>query len=126
MDDNLIIKLLDKQETSIKNYIDISTARVEGRLDTVIDHQKEQNGELVRHGKKMAEYEKQMFELEKKDLSFEHYQTNCPANKLATKMTTRRFWVTAAAVTTVVYIALATIWHTIGFGEIITKLVALI
>jgi len=119
MDDNLIIKLLDKQETSIKNFIELRSAIVEDKVDRVIARQDLANDRLLKHDKKIND-------LEKKDIGFEFYQTNCPANKLVTRISKRKFWVSAVAITTVIYITLATIWHTIGFGDVILRIVNLL
>jgi len=126
MDNDLIIKLLDKQETSIKNYIDISNARAEGQLDRVIEHQERQNHRLEKHDEAIIKLAEADVLLEKQDILFTNYQINCPANRLAAKLSKRRFWVGAVAITIVAYITLATIWHTVGFGDIFLKLVNLI
>jgi multidrug resistance efflux pump len=139
MDDNLdlVVKLLNKQENNIKEFIKASNSvthanminevgQVGAKVDQVIAHQKEQNGELVRHGKKMAEHEKRMVDLEKEDIRFMNYQRNCPANKIATKMTKRRFWIAATALFAVAYVVLATLWHTVGFGQLILRIVELL
>ena len=137
MDNATVIKLLDKQEQNIKEFITASNSvthaklinnieQVEHKVDSILAHNVRQNGWIKEHSEKLLLHDKAIVDLEKSDISFENYQVHCPANKLATKISKRRFWITAVLITTVVYLSLATIWHTVGFGELILKLVKMI
>jgi hypothetical protein len=137
MDNATIIKLLDKQEQNIKEFIKATNCvtraklinnieQVESKVDTIVTHNERQNGWIKKHSEQLELQAKAIISLEKSDISFENYQVHCPANKLATKISKRRFWIVAALVTTVVYLTLATIWHSVGFGDLILKLVDMI
>lgn len=141
MDNATVIKLLTQQKDDIKDLMEgqsaVISARVdakfdqkfaplEAKVDSILEHNRRQNGWIKSHTEKLEEIDGRAGDLESKGLTLEHYQTNCPANKLAAKLSKRRFWVIAVTVTTIVYIVLATVWHTIGFGDLILRLVDLI
>ena len=48
------------------------------------------NDQLKKSEQKMND---QIINLEKKDIGFERYQANCPANKVARRLTKPRFWI---------------------------------
>jgi Cft2 family RNA processing exonuclease len=89
--------------------------RVDAKADQIIKHQEWQNGKLRKHSESIIE-------LEKKDLSFEHYQQTCPANKLASKLTKTKTWVLFGVVLVIVYVILATLYHEVGIGEMMRLL----
>lgn len=89
--------------------------RVDKKVDKLVDHAQWQNDKLSKHHDRLSD-------LEDNDLKFEQYQENCPANKLANKLTKRWFWYVLAGSIVLIYIILATVYHTTGFGAFIDKL----
>lgn len=130
MDNATVIKLLESQKTDLKDLIEgqsaVISARVDAKFDqkfipleegvkSILDHNKRQNGWIKEHTEKIVG-------LEKKTSDVNHYQKNCAANKVASKFSTTRFWIIASILTTVIYFILATVYHTIGIGTLINKL----
>jgi len=119
----------DPTVTSIKNYIDISNARIEGRLDLIANdvsytkaHNEKQNGWIESHAKKLEENAKKIVDLEKTDISIENYQEHCPANIAVARLFK---WKTLGVVVTIVVIAyfvLETVYQAIGFERLIERL----
>jgi hypothetical protein len=136
MDRELFIKLLDDQKDALKEFITASNTVthakfineiekvdkkvdiLDAKADTIVAHNKWQNNKLGKHDDAIRE-------LEKADWGFEAYQKHCPANKLATRISKPRFWVIASFVVIGIYLVLATLYHTIGFAELIQGLLRL-
>ena len=130
MDDSTIIKLFEIQKRDLKEIIQDNGITIRGTIRSEVDRidemDKRRNGRIAESEAKIRENDEKIVELEKKNISFENYQTNCPANKLVTRVTQRKFWISAIAITVVSYLVLATLWHTIGFGDLILKFVHLL
>ena len=136
MDRELFIKLLDNQKDELKEFITASNSvlhaktindiellnkkisLIDLKVDGITAHNKRQNGKLIEHEDDIAL-------LQKADWDFESYQKNCPANLLAIKMTKPRFWVFTSLIVIGVYLTLATLYHTVGFGDLIRGILKL-
>ena len=142
MDNETIIKLLDKQEGNIKEFITATNSvvhaklinnieQVERKVDSIAqdvsyskEHNVKQNGWIQNHTEKLELLAGKIVELEKEDISVHNYQANCPANRIALRVNKKGFWVGVSLLTTLVYFILATLYHEVGIGNLIKGIIS--
>jgi len=121
MEDATIIKLFEIQKSDLKEIIEDNGVAIRGVIRSEVDRidelDRKRNGRIADNEKLIKENTASIVELEKKDISFESYQTNCPANRMASKWSKPRTWVLSLVVVTAIYFILSTLYHEFGAGE---------
>lgn len=130
MDNATIVKLLEMQREDLKNLkidltntIETNGLAVRGLMRSEVDRidamDQRRNGIIADHSRKISQ-------MEEVSLNIRHYQKGCKANKFVDKFSKPRFWVIASTLVVIVYFLLATLYHEVGIGAVINKLVSLL
>ena len=120
------IELLNKHEENLKEFITASDKvthakvinevdrvgaqinEVSGKVDDIIKHQEWQNGKLSKH-------DDAIIALEKQDITFDLYQQNCSANKLAKKLDKKWTWIAIFCFVFLTSIASVWVYHNVDW-----------
>ena len=98
--------LLDAQFTAVRATIKSETDGIHEKVNGITERLDRLNGSVSRH-------EQSIHDLEIKDVSFQAYQENCPANKIAKRVSGYKFWLLLGAAVVVASLVSSWLYHNV-------------
>lgn len=111
-----LIKLVETQGTLTRATLLSEVHRLDEKMDRVIQHQEKQNGWIEKNNNAITE-------LEKKDMTLEAYQENCPGNRIAFRLQKKWFWFMAIGVLVLLYFVIEALYHGTKLGDFIGRFI---